>query len=379
MRCAIGFRYELALVMACLMGGLCRDVGGQTAGESAAAAPSRPRKSAASAQLPPLPATEGQVWQEYDIQPYTSRVKDVEKPEQAVVDWVLRETGTDVWFGEPLALMNATKDTLRVYHVPAIQQRVKAIVDRLVDSSAESYVLGVRLLTVGSPNWRAKALPMLRPVPVQAPGVDAWLVSKEHASLLVAELRKRTDFREHSSPNLIIHNGQTHALTRRNPRNYMRSLRPRENAWLGFEPEPSSIQEGFELLLSPLMSLDGNTVDAVIKCQIDQVERFVPVTVDVPLASGQTQRHQVEVPQMVSWRLHERFRWPADHVLLLSCGVVAAPGPERTNPLGLPLPSLTSSPARADALLLLDCKGTASQTLVTPPRTATGESFQGRY
>ncbi len=332
----------------------------------------------ATTQLPSLPAHAGQVWREYDIRPYTSRIKNVEKPEQAVVDWVLRETGTEVWFGEPLGLMSASQDTLRVYHVPAIQQRVQDIVDRLVDSSAESYVIGVRLVTIGSPNWRARALPMLRPVPVQSPGVDAWLISKENAALLLAQLRKRTDFREHSAPNLVIHNGQSHSLAKRQPRTYIRSLRPRANGWPGYEPEPGTIEEGYDVLLSPLMSRAGDAVDAVIKCQVDQVERFVPVSVDLPVGSGQTQRYQIEVPQLVSWRLHERFRWPADDVLLLSCGVVAAPGADRAAPLGIPF-SLAPTPARADALLILDCKGKASQSLVDTPRTATAPSTSGRY
>src|SRR4029434_5792179 len=45
-----------------------------------------------------LPNEHGQVWREYDLSPYTLRVRDVAKPEQAIVDWILRETGTEVWF-----------------------------------------------------------------------------------------------------------------------------------------------------------------------------------------------------------------------------------------------------------------------------------------
>lgn len=45
----------------------------------------------------------------------------------------------------------------------------------------------------------------------------------------------------------------------------------------------------------------------------------------MPLSTGQAYTGQINVPQVASWRLHERFRWPADEVLLLSCGVVAAP------------------------------------------------------
>src|SRR5262245_14968406 len=42
-----------------------------------------------------LPNDHGQIWREYDISPYTLRVRDVARPEQAIVDWILRETGTE--------------------------------------------------------------------------------------------------------------------------------------------------------------------------------------------------------------------------------------------------------------------------------------------
>jgi hypothetical protein len=327
-----------------------------------------------------LPYTDGQRWKEYDIRGYTSRVPDVEKPEQAIVDWVLRETGTEVWFGEPLGLMSASRDTLRVYHVPEVQAKVSDIVQRFVNNPVDPYAVGLRLVTLSNPNWRATALPLMQSVPVQTPGVHAWLISTENAAALLAQLRKRTDFIEHSAPNLAIHNGQQTTIEKRVARNYIRSLQLRQNAWPGFEMESGSIDEGYSLLLSPLVSSGGETIDAVIKCHVDQVERFVPVQLDVPLANNQMQRVQIEVPQLVSWRLHERFRWPTDQILVLSCGVVAVPGAERAGLFGLPLP-FPGGPARADALLFIDCKGKASQALVGPPgpRAAGLDISRGRY
>ena len=45
-----------------------------------------------------LPNTQGQIWREYDITPYTAQVTTTERPEQAILDWILRDTGTEVWF-----------------------------------------------------------------------------------------------------------------------------------------------------------------------------------------------------------------------------------------------------------------------------------------
>ncbi len=328
-----------------------------------------------------LPRKHGQVWKEHDITRYTSRVSTTARPEQAIVDWILRETGTEIWFSEPLGLLSADREKLRVYHTPEMQQIIQEIVDRFVSSKAESHAFGVQLVTVGNPNWRSRALSLMQSVTVQSPGVDAWLLSKENAAVLINELRKRTDFREHNSPNLVIHNGQSSTITRTRPRNYMHSVLLRENTFPGYEMEMGQVQEGYSLQISPLLSLDERTVDAVIRCHIDQVEKLIPIPVDIPSFGPQRPKVQVQVPQMVSWRLHERFRWPTDRVLLLSCGVVATPSAERQNPLGLQNLLATTTPGRADALLFLESKGAASQALLEPQRAAgrRGPNYRRRY
>ncbi|MBM4005527.1 MAG: hypothetical protein FJ295_19930 [Planctomycetes bacterium] len=326
-----------------------------------------------------LPNTAGQIWREYDLRPYTSRVANVERPEQAVIDWILRETGTDVWFGDPLGILSADRETLRVYHTPEMHALIAPVVDRFVGSQAEAFSLAVRLATVGSPSWRAKAYPLLKPVTVQSPGVEAWLISKENAAFLLADLARRVDFREHNSPNLMIQNGQSHSISRTRPKSYVRSVRVRDGVIPGLETDSVELEEGYLLQISPLFALDRKSVDAVIRCQIDQVEKLIPVPIELPGYGNQKQRAQVQVPQIVSWRLHERFRWPTDQVLLLSCGVVATPVPESNGAAGI-VSALTTTTGRADALLFIDCLGRAPDV----PREAdrgisTSSRYRGRY
>ncbi len=332
-----------------------------------------------------LPDDDGQVWREYDISPYTSQVTTTERPEQAIIDWILRETGTDVWFSEPLGLLSAGQDTLRVYHTPEMQRLVLDIVERFVHSRAEEHAFSLRMVTVGSPNWRTSALSLLQPVDVRAPGVDAWLLSKENSAVLLGQLRRRTDFREHNSPQVTVHNGQSHTISFLTPQNYVRSVRMRQDVWPGHELEMGQLHDGYSLQFSPLISRDGKTIDAVIKCHIDQVEKLLPVSIDVPSLAGGMQRVQIQVPQVVSWRLHERFRWPTDQVLVLGCGVVASPTGEKLGPLGLSLPALGGLPlpvsSRADALLFIESKGASRRQLLEAQRQDTPNRTQhhGRY
>lgn len=322
-----------------------------------------------------LPNDQGQVWQQYDISVYTSRVKGVENPEQAIVDWILRETGTEVWFKSPLGLLNANATTLSVYHTPEMQQIVADVVGRFVNGTQDPHVLGLRVAAVDNPNWRSAYVNRLRPIAVQTPGIDAWLLSKEDAALVLSDLRRRADFREHSAPNLVFYNGQSQTISNLRPRVYVRSYRTRmqDNVWAGYDVERGQIQEGFTLQVSPLLSQDERTLDVVLKCSIDQVEKLMSVGIDLPGLTGQVQRAEIQVPQMVSWRLHERFRWPANQVLLLSCGVVASPGPDRQTALGIPNPFARGG-GRADALLFVESLGKASQALITGSTTTVGSA-----
>lgn len=330
-----------------------------------------------------LPRTAGQVWRAYDISPFTKRFPVESRPQQEIIDWILRETGTDLWFNEPLGILSATNDTLRVYHTPEVQAVVYDIVDRFVDPAASNYVLTFHVVTVGSPNWRSRAFSVMQPIQVQSDGIQGWLISRENAAVLLGELKRRSDFREIQGPSVYVPSGHTEFLHRTRPVNYIESLVPNPANPIAATPVNGSINEGYALEVSSLKAREGEMIEAVIKCHVNQLEKFQNVNIDLVNSLGQSQRSMIQVPQVVTWRLHERFKWPANQVLLLSCGVVATPG-ATSNSL-IPIPGLSPS-GRADALLFFEIKRANETTGVptTPgnaPATATLPSVnsQGRY
>lgn len=319
-------------------------------------------------RLDKLPNSAGQVWREYDITPYTSRVTTTENPQQAILDWILRETGNEMWFNEPLGILHANRSQLYVYHTPEIHQVVKPIVDRFVRTRGQLQRIDVNLVTIENPNWRAESYTMLQPIEVRAPGVEAWMISKENAALLQGQLRRRIDFKQHSAGTLTNHDGQTFELENTRPVQFVRNLRWVPNQVPNYQPLMTNISEGYSLAISSLTSLDNNTIEAMIKCEVDQVEKLTNVRVNLPGTGSNSQQMNLQIPQLVSWRLHERFRWPSDQVLLLSCGVVATPEPETSRSGGFRLPILNANPKRADALLFIEYRGPATEASV--PRTA---------
>jgi hypothetical protein len=332
-----------------------------------------------------LPNDQGQVWREYDIRPYSLRVTTTARPEQAIVDWILRETGYEAWHSEPVGLLSASREVLRVYHTPEMQAIVADIVDRFVNSSASAYAFTLRVATVRNPNWRAKALSIMTPIPVQSPGIQGWLMAKENARLLVAELSRRTDYREYNSSQQLVNNGQSIVISTMRPRSYIRGALVTQTAWPGYQPEMGTIEEGFSLEFSPLLALDLSSADAVVKLRLNQIEKMLPVKLDVPTPVAPNQRVQVDVPQMTMSNLHERFRWPTDKVLLLSMGVVATPGPSKDNPITDAMTDavpMLKSPPRADALLFVESAGVIAPSPEPPTARAASlpqQSFQGRY
>lgn len=328
-----------------------------------------------------LPADQGQVWREYDLSPYTMRVTSTQRPEQAIVDWILRETGYEAWHSDTISVLSATPRKLRVYHTPEIQSVVAGVVDRFVGSQAESQAFGLRIISVNNPNWRAKAQALIHPVSVQTPGVQAWILRKEDAAVLLAELRRRGDYREHSSPYLMVHNGQPTLVNLLQPQTYVRDIISRPDVWPGFQPESGQIDEGLALEFCPLLAVDAQSIDATIKCTVTDVEKTIPVVIDMPVAGAANQRTKIDVPQISHFRFHERFRWPTEQVLLISLGLVADPAPTTTSTLvgGLPL-ALGGVNDRADLLVMVESKPQENRP-ATPKETPIREAktYRGRY
>jgi hypothetical protein len=209
---------------------------------------------------------------------------------------------------------------------------------------------------------------LMRSIPAASSGVQAWLMPKENGAILISQLRERSDAKELQAVEIPLYNGQLQALEQLRSRNYLKEYV--RNTAAPYPPMISvseEIKEGFRLQISPLMSLDGRQAELMIKCEIDQVERLNQVRIDLPMGGNQTQAAFIEVPQIVSWRLQERIDWPTDQILLLSCGIVAAPNAPQDNTLLANPPSLFGFnriiPAvgqRTDALLWIEYRGPLS-------------------
>lgn len=337
--------------------------GGSRGGTTGVASESRSDNSGSSSLSPRdedsslIANTSSRSWQTYDISGYTSAVKSVPDPEKNVLNWILRETGTDTWFAEPEAVLSVGRHRVRCYHDAETQRTVRAVIDRFTRTEKQDEVFGFQVVTIGNPNWRAKLLPLLKPIDVETPGAEAWVASKENAAQFFSELRKRNDFLLPISHSLVTESGQPKKIIHQTPLPYFRSITLDGSRFPPFRVESAVINEGYQIGFSSLRTLDGKKMDAEIDCRIAQVEQFRNVNLDVPGPGGMIQKHPISIPQMSMARLKERFQWPADEVLVISLGVVPAPDRKfKPNPT---LQDVLEPRSRvyANVLLMIDCKG----------------------
>jgi hypothetical protein len=293
-----------------------------------------------------IPSSAGQVWQTHDVQPFTSRAGP--GSERHVIDWVLQETGYGAWHGATPASLSATPDAVSCFHVPEMQARVADVVERFTADAQTPHRFSLRVFGVGSPAWRGDVRPVLRPIPAATPGVQAWVVAREDAAVVLGRLRSRSDCQELPTGAVLAANGIPAVLSGGRTLPYAQDVAARPEAWPGWQVQTAACGEGFSIDVQPLLLRDGSAVEAILRCRIDQIERLAPVALASP--TGDPGGVRVEVPQVAAVRIGERLRWPATHVLLVSLGLVPWPVPAQNGTVA----SLVGETKRRDVIVVVE-------------------------
>lgn len=308
-------------------------------------------------KLPGSPETH--VWKDYDIRPFTRQAVEQADPQQAVLDWILRQTGTDTWFRSPGGLLNADRHWVHVYHSEQTHAQVAQLLQRFLHARNTEQSISVKLVTVDNPQWRKFALRTLTPIQVHSPGMDAWTLAKEDATILLATLRQQVGFQEHAAPNTMVANGQSQVLQRMQPRTYRRSVLFEPNTWPMAQTVPGDIDEGFSLQISSLADDDRQICEVALHCKVNHLESLETVDLSTPPSLN---RLEIDIPQLSSWEIRERFRWPQDRVLLICRNVAAMPGTTRPDLLS---GVFGKGERRLDALLFLQSNPSNQRELAT--------------
>ena len=277
------------------------------------------------AQLP----QQGQIWKEYNIRPYTQGVTNTSRPEQAIMDAILRQTGHQVWCGAVPGLLSVNENMIHVYHTPEIQEQVEAIVRQYLLSGNRTITWQFRVMTVNSPNWRVQAFPFLRAAETQSPGSAAWILNISDTPNLIRILQDRYGFQQVNSPMVTVHNGQPVTVNLTHPRQYTRGVYPDPNGG-GMRTANGLVESGCKLEFTPLVTGADRIVDALVQVHIDNLERVYDVNLPLNYSRrGANNSAKIQTPRIDQFRFQERFMWAADRALLISVGITPSPIPER--------------------------------------------------
>ncbi len=165
---------------------------------------------------------------------------------------------------------------MSVYHTPEMQQIVADVIGRFVNGTQDPHVLGLRVVAVDNPNWRSSFISRLRPISVQSTGIDAWLLSKEDAALLLAELRGARTFannRHRIWCTLTVSPRPSRTCDRACTCGPIARECRTTPGWAMTWIE-ARFRKDFRCRSVRLLSQDERTIDAVLKCNVDQVEKL---------------------------------------------------------------------------------------------------------
>lgn len=327
-----------------------------------------------SAAMDKIPQEHGQIWREYDITPYTKNRKlpNGVSPEQAVIDWILRQTGTAVWHTTPFGILTADSEKLYVYHTKEIQLAVADIVDRFVCPQFWNETCTLRVIALSRPDWITKGHVYLKPIPIAAPGIQGWLLEKTGAQNLLQELGKRNDFKELVPPQPAIANGIPHNIVAKRQRQYLRDVQTSPTVLNGYVEDRAVFEEGIGLTVTPLAMLDGQSTATSVKLDVVQIERMITTMIEVPTSSNPRQRMQIETPQVSVFKLDEMVRFPKNKVLLLDLGSIPLPNTADNDSRNV-LSDIAKgiNPARRGSVLIfLECSSAGSIPAANPAPAA---------
>jgi len=138
-------------------------------------------------------------------------------------------------------------------------------------------------------------------------------------------------------------------------------------AGLGFQPKAEELQEGITLRLSPLLTFDGDAVDAAIDLTVNTVRSFHRTKVLAPREIGPTEI-AIDVPEVYMSHLDQTVKnWPLGQTIVISAGIHPGILEKKGGLWGLPIPG--TYPTGTEVLIFLDAE-LGSRARNKPPSRA---------
>ncbi|MFO0907305.1 MAG: hypothetical protein U0794_02905 [Isosphaeraceae bacterium] len=371
-----------ALFLTMLLGGwLPRRALAQTAGRKSTAE-ARTAPSAASPKKARPPATDpevekasndeqddtpanfmgesGQQWRTFDISRYTGLDHSQNAPQNALVEWIFRRTGTGPWHGDKVAVLSASRTQIRAYNNSKILDQTSEVIERFTNAVSDVLTIRVRYIAAVDTRWRYAVFSRLAPVGSGPQGQQIWTLKAEDLAFVVSQIQVYQGMRLLTDQKVEMVNGQTLTVETSEPRSYNGSMARESAVGLGYQPKAEQLKEGITLRLSPLLTFDGDALDAAIDLTANTVRGFHRTKVIAPREIGPSEI-TIDVPEVSETRLNQTVKgWPVGQSLVISTGIHPGHLQSKSGFLGMKIPGTV--PTGTELIVVLDAEVASKPT-----------------
>jgi hypothetical protein len=297
--------------------------GRTTATPNPATEDTEPASNASEGDDPPagFPSEAGSQWRTFDIARYTGLDHSQSSPQNAITEWVFRRTGTAPWHGDKVAVLSASRSRIKAYNDAKHLEQASEVIERFTNAVSDFLSIRVRFVAAVDTRWRYAVYSRLTPVGSGPQGQQIWTLKLEDAAFVLAQMQVYQGFRLLADQKVEMVNGQTLTVKTSEPRGYTGGMQRESAVGLGFQPKAEQLEEGVTLRLSPLLTFDGDSLDAAIDLTANTVKSFHRTRVIAPREIGPSEI-TLDVPEVVESRLNQTVKgWPLGQTLLISGGI----------------------------------------------------------
>lgn len=268
-----------------------------------------------------FPAQPGYKWKDFPIGDYTALDPNGSSPQTAIIDWIFRRTTPAPWHGDKIAVLCASRTQLKAYNSPKYLNYVEDVVSRFTDSQANILSVRVRFIAAADSRWRYSVHQRLTPVLSGPQGQQCWFASVADAEMVISQMQVWQGFKLLGNTSVSVLNGQTVKFEQTEPRPFSGGIQRESAVGLGFQPKVEKLMEGVVLKFSPLLTWEGDSLEAAVELSTNLVRKLHPVKVLAPREVGPAEL-TLDIPEVSETRLNQPIKnWPLGQVLIISAGV----------------------------------------------------------
>lgn len=295
----------------------------------------------------------GHAWRSFDISRYTGQAYSPEnpKPQNALVEWIFRTTGSSTWHGEKIAVLSAGRAQLRAYHNARVLGMVEETVSRFTKATADILNVRVRLVVTQDTRWRYTVFNRLKRIGSGPQGQQIWTLDPSDANYIHSQMMIYRGYSLLADQSVRMLNGQTFTLDHSDKVNYVAATQSDGASELGQQPRVEPLKEGVTLRLSPLLTYEGDALDAAIDLKATTVKRLVNTKILARRSVGPTDM-SIDVPEVLETRLNQTLpNWAVGQVLVISAGILPGILRAKSGPLNLPIPGTVPTDTELIAII----------------------------